>query len=211
MTKITLNIIAVLLMKKNKHLIFGTMICLIAIACQTKEITPTNYLSNWTKHKEEVADKQIGGGMDMKLTYNPAELLIMNELEGVYSKSKYEKSKEGFEDHLYFTLDISNTPLSKKSAEDLKKHFIRDRQRQFSLCAGSDTIPCILYHPEMISDGEKQIRLNLVFPKPQNMVGDSLFKQDLHIQFRENYDTTNQVIHFAIKGEKINTLPKIKF
>lgn len=211
MTKITLNITVGSLMIKSKYLIYGMLICLSGYACQTKDVKPTDYLSNWTKYKDEVADKQKGGGMDMKLTYNPAELLVLNDLEGVYSKSRYDKSKENFRNHLYFTLDISNTSLSKKSAEDLKKHFIRDRQRQFSLCAGSDTIPCILYHPEMISDGEKQVRLNLVFPKPTNIVTDSLFKQDLHILFRENYDSTNQVIHFAIKGEKINTLPKIKF
>ena len=207
--KTTQNIIAALLMKKNKRWFYAVLIISFTSACRPKEVTPSEYIPNWATYKEEVTDKQIAQDIEMKLTYNPIELLILNELEGSFSQSRYNKSKQNFCDHFYFTLDIANTPLSKKTGSDIKKYFIRDRQSQFSLFVGNDSIPCALYHPELLSDIEKQARLNLVFPRPVSC--DSIIKQDLRVIFREDNTLSNKVVQFLIKSEKINQLPKIKF
>ena len=204
------NIIAASLTTTSKVYCGGILLTLGLAACHSKEVQPKEFLPNWADYKNEVTDKQATEGMEMRLTYNPTDLLILNELEGSFSQTRYAKSKQNFCAHYYFTLDIANTPLSKKTGEAIKKYFVRDRQSQFSLRVGTDSIPCALYHPEMMSDADKLVRLNLVFPRPVPCDSTEI-GQDLKMSFREGTVLSNEVVRFVIKGEKINQIPKIKF
>jgi hypothetical protein len=210
MTKTTQSIIAALLTTVSKICGGGLLLALGLAACKSKEVKPKEFLPNWADYRSEVTDKQAIEGMEMRLTYNPTDLLILNELEGTFSQSRYNKSKQNFCAHYYFTLDIVNTPLSKKTGEEIKKYFVRDRQSQFSLLVGTDSIPCALYHPEMMSDADKLVRLNLVFPRPVPCDSTTI-GQDLTMSFREDKSPLSPVVRFVIKGEKINQIPKIKF
>jgi hypothetical protein len=204
------NIIAALLTTTSKVCCGSLLLTLGLAACQSKEVKPKEFLPSWADYRNEVTDRQSTEGTEMSLTYNPTDLLILNELEGSFSQTRYNKSKQNFCAHYYFTLDIANTPLSKKTGEAIKKYFVRDRQSQFSLFVGTDSIPCALYHPEMMSDAGKLVRLNLVFPRPVPCDSAEIGR-DLTMTFREGSVLSNEVVRFVIKGEKINQIPKIKF
>ncbi len=212
--KMIIDIIAGLPMNPNRY--YYTIIAMIGVmffttSCRPKELTAKQYFSYWSKYKDEVSDKEFINETESRLTYNSTELLVLNDLEGLFSKDRYEKVKQNFCQHYYFTLDILNTPLIKKTGDDLKQYFVRDRQKQFTLITGTDSIPCALYHPEIITDGEKQVRLNLVFPRPSSEPCGTELGQDLIVSFKKETDSSNEITRFVIKREKINQLPKIKF
>jgi hypothetical protein len=198
-------------MKKNRIGLLVLLISLCWLACRSREVTPAAYLSEWADYEQQIAAETTTNDLKMKLVYKPTEWLTLNDLEGMYSPSRYAEAKKGYNDHLYFTLDITNTPLSKKAAKDVQQFFIRDRQRLFTLFVGQDSLPCTLYHPEVLNDPNRQIRVNLVFPKSDDMLKDSIFKQDLRLAFNDTYSTTTQTTAFSIAAKNINQLPKIKF
>ena len=212
--KITSNTIADLSMKikKNENHWALLLSLVVWVSCSSKELKPSDYLRYYAENAvRKLSDQKASDSMRMVLTYQPLNLLVINDLGTGMTQSQYEESKSHFSEHLYFTFDVgSSTPLSKETGKALRDYFAHDRQRQFVLISHQDTIPCRLYQPELVSRGDKQVRVNLVFPRPvvAGQPSDAPLDEDLYVRFYD--DKTHQPFSFLIKKDNVNQLPKIK-
>jgi hypothetical protein len=192
-------------MEKNKKTLFKILLFAL-IGCQNKEIPPESYIKYWNSYKDELSDEKTLGTSTFRVTYLPTDLMVINDNQGIISKEMYVESTKSFCDYHYMTLEVSDL----QNQASVKKYFIRDRQSKFSLISGIDSLPCILYHPEVIGIGS-QIKVNLVFMRPKEQNCGNLLTEDLRIRYHNKQDSLPQVVtDFIIKKEKINQLKKIK-
>ncbi len=194
-----------LYMKKNKVKIMLCALILILMGCESKEISAGDYGAYWTKYQKQLSDTKQIGTYSMTMTYMPMDLLILNDNQGVITQETYHKSKTGFCDHYYFTIDIEDD----KEKEVTKKYFIRDRQTQFSMIMAQDTLPCVLYQPEMTALTNR-FKINVVFQRPDEESCDSSVSKDIQIAYMNYRDSTGQKNIFTINKEKINQFKKIR-
>lgn len=199
-------------------LIAGLCLALGLVGWRTyahRALNPHDYTSYYADNRAALSDTKVTEGIALTLTHQPFNLLVINDLGETMTRGQYEESKNNFCEHLYFTLDISRTdPLSMGGSKALRDYFSHDRQRQFVLVGrAGDTLACTLYHPELVNRADKQVRVNLVFPRPTVVAGaapcDTPLSDDVQVRFYD--ETTHQFISFRIKKEAINELPALKF
>lgn len=193
------NIFVDLLMKNHNTLALFLFISFLA--CRSKEITPSQYFNYWQEYKDKVSDIKSIQNASMRLTYIPTDILILNDAVESIDRMTFDSIKTHFCEHSYFSIDINST----ENMKEVKAYFMRDRQKQFSMIRHNDTLPCILYQPEL-SLGNSNLRLDLVFTRPQGETCDTPLQEDYNIIFVNN----NKPIRFCIKKENINQLTKIK-
>jgi hypothetical protein len=203
--KITQLTIADLYMKRNKVKILLYALILILVGCESREISADDYGTYWKKYQKQLSDTKQIGTYNMTMTYIPMDLLILNDNQGVLTQQTYHKSKIGFCDHYYFTIDIEDN----KEKEVTKKYFTRDRQTQFSMIMAQDTLPCVLYQPEM-TGLTNRLKINVVFQRPQEGSCDKPVSKDIEIAYMDYRDSTRHKNIFTINKEKINQLKKIR-
>lgn len=200
-------------MKIKQNLKQGTWLLALCAwgSCTPTALNPSDYQRYYAEKVPTLSDHKTSGKALMTLTLQTLNLLIINDLGSTITAAQYEESKNNFCEHLYFTFDVAaSTPLSTEAGKELRSYFAHDRQRQFVLVSQNDTIPCTLYHPELVNRGDKQVRINLVFPRPRvaGQACDVPLDEDLQVRFYD--DKTHEYLSFLIKKENVNQLPKIK-
>jgi hypothetical protein len=141
-------------MSSSIRLIFALFIAAMATACYHTESLRAGDYVRWVQDPANGlrVNKQIGD-IEYSLQYKPLDFVILQSNGKVFTKSQAAILKKDFEGMEYFTFRLrslsQNNALEETSDSPGDEngrlgHFINNVQDDFTLVAGSDTIPCSL-------------------------------------------------------------------
>jgi len=165
------------------------------------------------KHNGFLKERKIGQYI-YKTLYKPVDFIISREKTETIDRQSYLEKKNSLDGLYYFDLRIVNTTntgdlLKSISSDygdyDLKvKYCAYQMQYDIHLVAGTDTIPCILFHFERTFDVAPVSTFLLGFAKPVSHQYD-----DLQLIYHDNL-FNNGIIKFHFTREDIENVPNLE-
>lgn len=131
-------------------------VILLMVACRS-DLPPERYLEWVAQHRELLSAIQVDGGIQITLTYLPADWLAINE-SGTVDPNDIVKTRQEYAGLEYYRLRVAlqsgqgdALQFEASSNEDYYRrveYFSFGLQHDLRLLTGSDTLPCKLFHFE---------------------------------------------------------------
>ncbi len=200
----------------RKLLFIIPVVSLVLLSCSDRRtLSPEQYIA-WAKasQKELIKTKEING-YRFTLKFQPAELLILKNAEGLTSEDALDSMKKIQKGIVNLVMDIGSTDnqqsLLRANLAVEEEYYQRmyyyttDVQKDLYLVEGKDTLPCVFYHFEQT--------FNIT---PVNSMIMEFERKDPNAPYKDIYFIYEDrilnagIIKFQYKKSFLNNLPKLK-
>jgi hypothetical protein len=183
-------------------------------ACKS-ELTPKAYVE-WIRQPSNglVTEKQVGD-YKFSLQYKPIEYMALQESKGDnLGKGDFEKVKKTYDGVEYYDLKISvkgsDKDMLMHGVQNTNEYFTRahymsfQMQKQLSMIAGKDTLPCTIFHFERNYNASPDSHCSLGFDVPKEN------EANRKIIYNDEILGLNQV-EIELNGKSFSKIPQLKY
>ncbi len=201
-------------MRKVNKFISMLFISLLVYSCKVdKQVNdPGEYIRMFDEAGKGLMEEKTLGDLSFALHYKtPAYMALKENFESAASTAKLKELIHNYDGYEYYTLRIKVNQQAGKDIltynsggaadyEERVKYFAFDMQHDLRLIAGTDTLPCSLFHFERNYGITDYANFLISFPQVKDPKQDRTF-------IYEDKKLGAGMVKLSIKAEDINNLP----
>ena len=146
------------------------------LGCGKSELKPSDFKAHVENSENGFVQKIDAAPYVITCMYMPAAYMTINHFrKNNIKEEEFHKQEKGYEEFDLYRLEISSD--DNRNLNGLEEYFGFYMQEGIFKVAGTDTLPCIVYHAEPFSTVQRRQRIELGFSETQGIPTQVILKK----------------------------------